>query len=94
MAKLRAKKTGSVSVTLPPRLAAALRVTDGGYLDVEEVRGGVLLKPLSAEQRRNAALEGIRSAQARVRPSAKMRRLSPEAQERTIAAMLDTDDDE
>lgn len=93
MPRARAKKSGEVAVTLPARLAAALRVEEGGYVDVEEVRGGVLLKPLPAEERRRAALEGIHEAQARVRPSGAMERLSPAAQEDAIAAMLDEDDE-
>ena len=92
MPRARAKKSGGVSVTLPSRMAAALRVEEGGYVDVEEVKGGVLLKPLSADERRKAALEGIHAAQARVRPSPAAQRLSPEAQEEAIATMLDEDD--
>jgi hypothetical protein len=93
MPRVRARKSGGVSVTLPARLAAVLRVEEGGYVDVEEVKGGVLLRPLSPQDRRKAALEGVRSVQAWVRPSPGMKRLSPEAQEDSIAEMLDKDDE-
>ena len=93
MPRVRARKSGDISVTLPARLADRLRVKEGGYVDVEEVRDGVLLKPLSAEERRKAALAGIRAVQARVRPSAKMKSLTPEAQEDAIAEMLDEDNE-
>ena len=91
MPRVRARKSGGVSVALPSRLAAALRVEEGGYVNVEEVQDGVLLRPLTQQERRKAALEGIQAAQARVRPSAAMKRLSPEAQEKAIVAMLDED---
>ena len=52
MARVRARKSGGVSLTLPLRVAAALHVGDGGYVDVQEVKDGVLLKPLSPEARR------------------------------------------
>ena len=93
MPRARAKKSGGVSVTLPSQMATALRVEEGGYVDVEEVKGGVLLKPLPPEERRKAALEGIHAAQARVRPSSSMKKLSPEAQEDAIATMLDEGDE-
>ena len=93
MPRARARKSGAVSVTLPARIAAVLRVEDGGYVDVREVKNGVLLKPLSPKDRRRAALEGVRTVQARVRPSAKMKRLSLEQQEDAISAMLDEADD-
>ena len=93
MPRVRARKTGQVSVSLPARLAAILRVEEGGYVDVEEVKDGVLLKPLSPEERRKAALEGVHTVQARVRPSAKMKRLSPEAQEDAVAEMLGEGDE-
>jgi len=93
MPRARAKKSGGVSVVLPSRLAAALRIEEGGYVDAEEVSGGVLLKPLSSEERRKAALESIHAVQARVTASAAMKDLSPEAQEEAIAAILDEDDE-
>ena len=92
MPKARARKSGGVSVTLPPRLAAVLGVEEGGYVDIEEVKDGVLLKPLSPEERRKAALEAVRALQARVRPSGEMSGLSPEEQEEAIATMLGEDD--
>ena len=56
MPKARAKRSGGVAVVLPQRLAASLHIGEGGYVDVQEVKGGVLLKPLSAAERRKAAL--------------------------------------
>lgn len=93
MPRVRARKSGGVTVTLPSRLAARLRVEEGGYLDVEEVKGGVLLKPLSPDDRRKAALQGIHAAQARVHPSDRTKRLSADAQEKAIASILDEDDE-
>jgi antitoxin component of MazEF toxin-antitoxin module len=94
MPRVHARKSGDVSVTLPPRLADRLRVKEGGYVDVEEVKDGVLLKALSPDERWKAALAGVHAVQARVKPSAKMKRLSPEAQEDAIAAMLNVKGDE
>jgi bifunctional DNA-binding transcriptional regulator/antitoxin component of YhaV-PrlF toxin-antitoxin module len=93
MPRVRARKSGDVSVALPARLAARLRVKEGGYIDIEEVEDGVLLKPLSPEERRKAALEGVHAVQARVRPSAKVKGLAPEAQEDAIAEMLSEHDE-
>jgi bifunctional DNA-binding transcriptional regulator/antitoxin component of YhaV-PrlF toxin-antitoxin module len=93
MPRVRARKSGDVSVTLPARLAARLRVKEGGYIDIEEVENGVLLKPLSPEERRKATLEGIHEVQARVRASAKVKGLPPEAQEDAIAEMLSEHDE-
>ena len=94
MPRVRARKSGGVSVTLPARLADRLRVKEGGYVDIEEVKEGVLLKALGPEERRKAALAGVHAVQARVKPSAKMKRLSPEAQEDAIAEMLSDEGDE
>lgn len=47
---------------------------------------------VAAQARRMSALEGIKALQASVRPSPKMRRLSPEEQEDAILAMLEEDD--
>lgn len=47
---------------------------------------------MAAQARRMSALEGIKALQASVRPSPKMRRLSPEEQEDAILAMLEEDD--
>lgn len=93
MPRVRVKKSGGVSVALPERLAALLHVEEGGFVDVEEVKDGVLLKPLSPEDRRKAALEGIHALQAEVRPSPEMERLSPEEQEEAILAMLEEADE-
>lgn len=92
MPRVKARKSHDVLIALPPHLAAALRVEEGGYLDAQEVEGGVLLKPLSSEERRATVLDGIRAVQARVRPSPEMARLSPEEQEEAIAGMLAEDD--
>ncbi|MDZ4760998.1 MAG: hypothetical protein SGJ21_08010 [Alphaproteobacteria bacterium] len=89
MSHIKVEKTGGVSITLPNDLAAVLRVEEGGYVDAEQVEGGILLKPLSAERRRAAALESIHVLQARVRPAKAMESLSPEEQEDFIAETLD-----
>lgn len=93
MPRVKAHKRHDVLVALPPRLAAALKVGEGGYVDAEEVQGGVLLKPLSGEERRQAAIEGIRAVQARVRPSPRMAKLPPEEQEDAITRILEEADD-
>lgn len=91
MARVKARKSHNVVVALPPHLAAALHIEADGYVDAQEVEGGVLLKPLAPEERRAAALEGIRAVQARIRPSPEMARLSPEEQEEAITRMLAED---
>lgn len=92
MSNIRVRKAGGVSVTLSPHLAAVLHVEAGGYVAVEEVTDGVLLKPLPARERREAALEGIHAVQGRVKASPEMQRLNAVAQEDAIAAMLDEED--
>jgi hypothetical protein len=92
MPRVKARKSHKVVITLPPHLAAALHIEEGGYVDAQEVEGGVLLKPLSPEERRAAALDGLRAVQARVRPSPEMAQLSPEEQEAAIVRMLAEDD--
>jgi bifunctional DNA-binding transcriptional regulator/antitoxin component of YhaV-PrlF toxin-antitoxin module len=94
MPRVRARKSGDISVTLPARLADRLRVKEGGYVDVQEVKDGILLKALAPDERRKAALAGVHAVQARVKPSAKMKRLSPEAQEDAIAVMLGDESDD
>ena len=88
MARVKAERSGEVVVALPEYLASALRVEQGGYIEAEQVEGGVLLRPLSPEARRSAAHARIESLQARVRPSKDMSRLSPEEQEAAIEEMV------
>lgn len=92
MARVKAERSGEVVLALPEHLASALRVDQGGFVEAEEVEGGVMLKPLSPDARRSAAHERIVSLRARVRPSKEMSRLSPEEQEAAIAEMLQADD--
>jgi hypothetical protein len=91
MAHVKAERSGEVLVALPEDLASVLGVDHGGFVEAEQVEGGVLLKPLSPEARRKAALDRIAKLQARVRPSKEMSRLTPEEQEDAIADMLQAD---
>ena len=72
-------------LTLPVEVQRALNVREGDYLKAEIVKGGVLLKPVSAEERKRQAWEKILHATSQVRDLGPDPRKSNEEEEEEIA---------
>jgi AbrB family looped-hinge helix DNA binding protein len=70
-------------ITLPAAVRQKLKLAQGDYLQAEVVDNGVLLRPVSDVERRQA-LKRMFAAKARVRPTPEQARKSPEQQEREI----------
>jgi AbrB family looped-hinge helix DNA binding protein len=86
MALVRVRRRGEI--TLPRELQEALAIREGDTLEAEAVEGGVLLKPVSAAERK-AARERIEQAMASVRPTAKQAAKPIEVQEQEIQEVVD-----
>lgn len=78
----------AAEITLPGEVRDALRVSEGDYLEVELVEGGVLLRPVPAG-RREEAWRQVRDAMGGVRASPEQAAKSPDEQEAEILAAVD-----
>jgi AbrB family looped-hinge helix DNA binding protein len=85
MTRVRLLRGGQV--TLPAAMREQLRVKEGDYLEAEMVEGGMLLKPISAEEREQAWDELIRIIDQPKRRAPTT--LSPEDEEDWIAAEIE-----
>ena len=74
---------GRGEITLPRELQEALAIREGDTLEAEAVEGGVLLKPVSAAERK-AAWERIEQAMASVCPMAEQAAKPIEVEEQEI----------
>ena len=86
MTLVRVRARGEI--TLPRELQEALAIREGDTLEAEAVEGGVLLKPVSAAERK-AAWERIEQAMASVRPTAEQAAKPIEVQEQEIQEIVD-----
>jgi len=74
-------------ITLPAKIRKKFHLSEGDYLQVEEVKQGILLKPVAVIEKK-LAWEKVFKTKERVKEKRRPRKLSIKAKEEEIARMV------
>ena len=85
MALLKVRRFSQI--TLPARIRRKFRLSEGDYLEVEEVKEGILLKPVEVVEREKA-WEKVFKAMEEVKEKKPARKQSLKAKEQEIARLV------